>query len=159
MKTILFLFCFLALGCSHRVIDFTMISTKNFDVSKKHTKLNNRVTGKDMVPIIIFIPCGSPDIKEAIDKAIEKTPGCVALADGVLYEKFWYIPYIYGQSWYEIEGTPVMIEENEEKWEREPVLKQKGKTETSENVKEIEDGEKKFTIIKKDGHVSIIQKE
>ena len=58
-----------------------------------------------MLLIIIFVPTGTPSLKEAIDKAIEKVPGGVALVDGVVYHKWFYIPYIYGEFKYTIEGT------------------------------------------------------
>ena len=61
-----------------------------------------------MVHWIIIIPTGTVNIKEAIDRAIESTPGCVALLDGVIYTKFWWIPYIYGQQSATIEGTPLI---------------------------------------------------
>ena len=38
-----------------------------------------------MVHWIIFIPTGTVNIKEALDKAIESTPG-VALLDGVILQ-------------------------------------------------------------------------
>jgi hypothetical protein len=47
-------------------------------------------------------------MKEAIDQAIESKPGAVALVDGVVYQKIWYIPYIYGQSGFTVEGTPLI---------------------------------------------------
>lgn len=97
-------------GCSQRVLDFTLISTKNVDMSKasSFTRGNARVKGVDMVHLIIIFPTGSVSIKEAVDKAIEQTPGCVALLDGVIYSKFWWIPYIYGQSSATVEGTPLI---------------------------------------------------
>ena len=67
-----------------------------------------RVNGEDMVHWIIIIPTGTVSIKEAVDRAIESTPGCVALLDGVIYTKFWWIPYIYGQQSASIEGTPLI---------------------------------------------------
>jgi len=97
-------------SCSHRVLDFTLISTKNVDLSKAafFEKGKQRVNGEDKVHIIIFIPTGSVSIKEAVDKAIETTPGCVALLDGVIYTKFFWIPYIYGQTSATVEGTPLI---------------------------------------------------
>ena len=97
-------------GCTSRLTDFTIISTKNVDMSDSgnFTKGTERVEGIDKRHVIVFIPTGSPDLKEAIDDAIEKTPNCVALLDGVVYSKFWYIPYIYGQFWYQVEGTPLI---------------------------------------------------
>ena len=97
-------------SCSHRVLDFTLISSKNVDLSKGATfeRGKSRVEGKDMIHVIIFIPMGTVHIKEALDKAIESTPGCVALLDGVIYTKFWWIPYIYGKQIATIEGTPLI---------------------------------------------------
>ena len=97
-------------NCTRRLVDFTIISTKNIDLSKGATFVRgkNRVEGKDMVHWIIFIPTGKPNIKEAVDKAIESTPGCIALLDGVLYSTFWWIPYIYGQQYFLVEGTPLI---------------------------------------------------
>ena len=97
-------------SCSHRVLDFTLISSKNVDLSKgaSFERGKSRVEGEDMVHWIICIPTGTVSIKEALDKAIESTPGCVALLDGVIYTKFWWIPYIYGQQRATIEGTPLI---------------------------------------------------
>lgn len=97
-------------SCSHRVLDFTLISSKNVDLSKgaSFERGKSRVEGKDMVHWIIFIPTGTVNIKEALDKAIESTPGCVALLDGVIYTKYWWIPFIYGQQSATIEGTPLI---------------------------------------------------
>jgi hypothetical protein len=97
-------------SCSHRVLDFTLISTKNVDLSKAtfFEKGKQRVNGEDKVHIIIVIPTGSVSIKEAVDRAIETTPGCVALLDGVIYTKFFWIPYIYGQASATVEGTPLI---------------------------------------------------
>lgn len=94
-------------SCSQRLLDFTLISTKNVNLKETHESSNFRVKGKDVRHTVLFIPFGTPDIKEAIDDAIEQTPGCVALENGVLKYKWWSI-LLYGQSRYIIEGTPVM---------------------------------------------------
>lgn len=103
---------FIFSGCSSRLVDFTIISTKNIDMAKSSSfkKGKSRIEGEDKVHIIIFIPTGQADIKECIDNAIEKVPGCVALLDGVLYSKSWWIPYIYGQAKFVVEGTPLIDE-------------------------------------------------
>ena len=77
---------FLTMGCSQRITDFTIISTKNIDLSRgaEFTKGSQRVEGEDTKHIIILFPTGIPSTKEAIDRAIEGTPGAVALLDGVL---------------------------------------------------------------------------
>ena len=97
-------------GCTTRLIDFTMISTKNMDLSRAATfrRGPTRAEGIDSCSIIIFIPTGTPNIKEAIDRAIETVPGAVALVDGVVSYKSWYIPYIFGKAMYIVEGTPLI---------------------------------------------------
>jgi len=97
-------------GCTTRLVDFTMISTKNVDLTKgaSFRRAQSRVEGIDKVSIIIIIPTGTPNMKEAIDRAIESVPGAVALMDGVVTQKLWYIPYIYGESMFIVEGTPLV---------------------------------------------------
>lgn len=97
-------------GCATRLVDFTMISTKNIDLTRgaNFTRGRERVEGIDEVSIIIFIPTGTPSIKEAVDRTIESVPGAVALVDGVVTQKAWYIPYIFGKSSFVVEGTPLI---------------------------------------------------
>ncbi len=80
-------------ACNRRIVDFTIISTKNFDFSKAGTfkrSSGGKVTGEDKVHIILTIPLGNPDMKTAIDRAIESTHGAVALIDGVMYYRWQY---------------------------------------------------------------------
>lgn len=97
-------------GCTHRLIDFTLISSKNVDLARgaSFVRGKDRVQGTDKVHIVLFFPTGSYNLKEAVDRAIESTPGAIALLDGVVYTKFWYVPLIYGQSMAIVEGTPLI---------------------------------------------------
>lgn len=97
-------------GCTMRLVDFTIISTKNVDLARAGTfeRGKSRVEGKDEIVIIIFVPTGVPNVKEAIDRAIESVPGAVALVDGVITYKYFYIPYLFGQQTYVVEGTPLI---------------------------------------------------
>lgn len=112
MKKCLFLFLIVPFltGCSHRIMDFTIVSTKNVELSKFSTyqRGKTRVEGIDKKPIIIIIPTGYPSGEEAIDNAIESVPGAVALLDGVLTYSYFYIPYIYGEYVFAVEGTPLI---------------------------------------------------
>lgn len=90
-------------GCSMRITDFTVISTKNVNIPAKQQA--SRVTGNDCV-IVFLIPFGIPNLKTAIDKAIESAgPGYDALIDGVAYidNK----SFLFGQECYRVEGTPI----------------------------------------------------
>lgn len=103
------------MGCSYRIGDFTMVSTKNMDLSRgaDFKRSVTRVKGEDSVPIILGFPIGLPDMKTAIDHAIESTTGAVSLTDAVVKQTtFSFI--IFGKISYEVEGTP-LIDPNIEK--------------------------------------------
>tara|TARA_Y100000780_G_C13377801_1_gene299185 strand:- start:48 stop:413 length:366 start_codon:yes stop_codon:yes gene_type:complete len=93
-------------GCSHRIADLTYVSTKNITQEELATATsdNERVTGEDSSHIIIFIPTGNPSAEEALDRAIEKRKGGVALKNATLHSSWFYIPYIYGKSTITVEG-------------------------------------------------------
>jgi len=78
--------CFIITSC--RVTDFTVLSTKNVDI--KANKETPRVKGWGF------------NIKDAIDKAIEKSPGSDALIDGVINRAF---------IGFTVKGTPVKTSE------------------------------------------------
>ncbi|MDI1291474.1 MAG: hypothetical protein PSV18_01865 [Methylobacter sp.] len=109
-KTLVILAMLLSTGCSQRIADFTIMSSKNIDLSRgaDFKRSPTRVKGEDKKSIIILFPTGRPDVKQAMDNAIESVPGAVALMDGVATSHIWYIPYIYGEASIEIEGTPLI---------------------------------------------------
>ena len=84
-------------GCASRLTDFTVISTKNVQVSQAKGK---RVTGRDCA---VF---ATPNMKEAIDSAVEKAnktgQDYDALVDGVVYLRSWLLFQCI-----EVEGTPI----------------------------------------------------
>lgn len=97
-------------GCTQRLVDFTIMSSKNMDLTRgaEFQRGGSRVVGEDSKPIILIIPTGTPNIKEAMDRAIESQPGAVAILDGVVTHTFWWIPYIYGTNTIKVEGTPLI---------------------------------------------------
>jgi hypothetical protein len=100
----------LCIGCTQRLGDFTLISTKNVDLSDASidVKKGRRVTGEDCRFIALFIPLGEPSIKEAVDDALEKGNGNL-LVDQVTFVRSWYVPLIVGESCYVAEGTAVHV--------------------------------------------------
>jgi len=94
-------------GCSNRLVDFTIISTKNVALRFEDTGMGPRVEGKDEVWWILSIPLGVPNLEEAIDDAIETAgPQYDALIDGVLYSyAYWFV--LTGVNGYRVEGTPI----------------------------------------------------
>lgn len=87
-------------GCTLRLVDFTVISTKNVQVPKAKSQ---RVDGKDCN----LVPFSMPNMKEAVDRAIESAGGDYdALVDGVVYaQNIWLV--IGTWTCYTIEGTPI----------------------------------------------------
>jgi hypothetical protein len=97
--------CLLNSGCTHRLMDFTYISSKNFELNGDR---GPRVTGSDCSHIVLFFPTGFPSVREAVDRAIESAgPQYNALEDGVVASFTFYIPLIYGKYCYDVEGTAV----------------------------------------------------
>ena len=92
---------FLLQGCVTRLGDFTVLSTKNVDVSK--LKPGDRFAGEDCVTSVLLFPLGSVDWKNAMDQALERGKGDV-MVDIVLTQTSWSILLV-GQQCTVIEGT------------------------------------------------------
>jgi len=105
------IFIFLLSGCVSRVLDFTVVSSKNVELKIKDTAKGSRVTGKDHSLWILFIPTGSANLKEAVDRAIESAgPGYDALIDGVIYSEFYFF-LLASKVGYKVVGTPIKTRE------------------------------------------------
>lgn len=97
-------------GCVVRQGDFTVLSDKlidaqDFDLSNAHK--TKHVEGKDVSHIIVFFPTkGAGSLEDAISDALAKGEGDV-LTDATVYSYYWYIPYIYGQQGWRVEGDVV----------------------------------------------------
>lgn len=100
------------MNCKTRMMDFTVISTKNVDLSKmaSYKRGNQRVEGKDTAKIILaLIPIKlEANLKEAIDQAVQSVPGAVSLVDGVIYHYNLPTWPFYFENGYIIEGTPLI---------------------------------------------------
>ena len=112
MKKISLLVCaaLLLTSCSQDLFNFTIVSTKNIEFEKlgSFKKGSNKVKGEDVAHIIILIPTKRVKIDQAISNTMDGIPGCVALLDGTVVSKFWFIPYIYGQAKIIVEATPLI---------------------------------------------------
>lgn len=95
----------LATGCSVRMADMTVASTKNYNLNSNQFVKGERVTGEDKVPVVLF-PLGVPNFKTAVDRAIEKNRCAVALSDVVITQLNQ--AFIVGQIGYRVEGTQVI---------------------------------------------------
>jgi len=104
---------FLLAGCSVRVADLTLISTKNIDLNEARfdARKGRRTKGEDCVFAPLgLIPLGVPNLEEAVDDALEKGNGNIMI-DEVTYRKEAYF-IIASVSCIEVEGTVLKISEN-----------------------------------------------
>jgi hypothetical protein len=88
-------------GCSQRIGDFTVISSKNVDIGGKY-KMTERQTGSDSRPDVLLIPIGIPDLKQAVDNCIEAGKGDL-LTNAVIDFSQW-TAIVYGKRTYTVTG-------------------------------------------------------
>lgn len=97
-------------GCSHRVADLTLVSTKNVDLNATQLDARNgtRITGEDCaIALLGLLPLGVPNLQGAVDDALEKGGGNI-MVDEVTYAKGYYF-ILFSQSCIEVEGTVLKI--------------------------------------------------
>lgn len=97
----------IASGCTTRLADFTMISTRNVELDRVDLDSLPRtrgVSGEDSRFIFLFIPFGSPHLEEAIDDALEKGGGDV-MTDAVMSSTIWW--FLIGQNTLRVKGTVI----------------------------------------------------
>ena len=92
-------------GCSARVADLTVASTKNYNLNSNKFVKGTRVKAEDSAPVVFF-PLGIPNVKTAIDRAIEKNRCSVALSD-VVVTQFNY-SFLFGKFGFIVEGNEVL---------------------------------------------------
>lgn len=92
----------LAYGCSQRVGDFTLISTKNAEIGGKYKRLPDRYKGEDAKGMFIGIPLGIPNLKTAVDNCIEAGKGEL-LSNAVVESSFWTV-IIWGEEKFTVTG-------------------------------------------------------
>jgi|SRR5215469_18176787 len=91
-------------SCSTRVADFTLLSTKNIGTLSQQ---GERVQGEDCVYYLLaMIPLGNlqPNLKTAIDSALQNSKGNV-LIDGVVSEEVFIFPFVWSHDCVHVEGT------------------------------------------------------
>ncbi|MBQ9236252.1 MAG: hypothetical protein IJ184_07320 [Alphaproteobacteria bacterium] len=116
MKNILTLFTVFALSaCSVSHGNFTVLSNrlvdvKNFDVDTDK-KMNN-VTGRDISHIIVFVPTkANPNLNDALNDVFRNSDADL-MTDVEVTSWRWYIPYIYGQAGWTVQGDALKTRKN-----------------------------------------------
>ncbi|MNQ88335.1 hypothetical protein D3C85_1035920 [compost metagenome] len=95
----------LASGCTVRVADMTVASTKNYNINSSKFVKGARVTGEDNYPVIIF-PTGIPNMKTAMDHAIQKDECAVGLTDVVMSQLNH--SFLFGMIGFRVEGDLII---------------------------------------------------
>jgi len=96
------LICVSLTGCTVRVADLTLVSTKNVNINDGELVKGKRVVVEDKYPVII-IPFGIPSVKTAADKAIEQDNCAVGLTDVVVTQLNH--AFIIGETGVRVEGN------------------------------------------------------
>ncbi|HEX4501882.1 MAG TPA: hypothetical protein VH187_12130 [Scandinavium sp.] len=89
-------------GCTVRVADLTVASSKNYNLNSTKFVKGKRVTAEDSYPVILF-PTGIPNVKTAIDRAIEQNRCAVGLTDMVVSQLNH--AFIFGKIGVRVEGN------------------------------------------------------
>lgn len=92
-------------GCSQRVADLTVASTKNYNINGGQFVTGNRVTGEDTSAVVI-LPLRLPNVKEAADRAIEQNRCAVGLSDVVV--EYYVYAFLFGVQGITVEGNLVL---------------------------------------------------
>ena len=105
IKIILSCAALLLSGCTVRVADLTVASTKNYNLNSGKFIKGERVKAEDSYPVIIF-PTGIPNVKTAADRAIEKNKCAVGLTDVVVNQLNH--AFLFGKIGLEVEGDLII---------------------------------------------------
>jgi hypothetical protein len=89
-------------GCSQRIGDFTLISTKNVDIGGKYKQVEGRFSGDDSRGVFLGIPLGTPNLKTAVDNCIQAGKGDL-ITNAVLDGSYWSV-IIWGEQKYTVTG-------------------------------------------------------
>ena len=107
-------FCAIMSGCRYTEVTDGVISTRGIEFGSPdktyRIDYSRRICGYDRRHIVFVIPLGGPpSLDEAVDAALDKVQGqfAVGLASAQVRSRWFYIPYVYGQSWYSAEGYPI----------------------------------------------------
>lgn len=92
-------------GCTMRVADLTVASTKNFNMNSTALETGRRVEGSDTIPVVL-VPLGQPNVKEAIDRAVETERCAVGLSNVVINQEAF--AFFFGYVKYNVEGNLIL---------------------------------------------------
>jgi hypothetical protein len=92
-------------GCVQHIGNFSALATGTYvpeNINEQHLAGKN-IEGDSCKSIILFFPTGYPKADEAVSEALSKNRGDF-MQNARLYSKHWYIPLIFGQTCFHVEG-------------------------------------------------------
>jgi len=98
------LLAFLAVGCSTRMGDLTVVSNRNARLDAldfDSLPVERRVEGRSSSFVLLFIPLGAPSFEEAIDDALERGQGDL-MTDVTIHSTSWW--FLVGQNGIRVQG-------------------------------------------------------
>lgn len=105
---VLVLITIFSTGCTQRIADLTLVSTKNIDMKEVHVdpRKGSRQKGEDCrIALLGLIPLGLPSLKEAVDQALEKGNGNIMIDQVTERKATWFV--LATQFCFVVEGTVV----------------------------------------------------
>ncbi len=116
MKTALIALSLLLLpSCVVSHGNFTVLSNKIIDTKSFHVDTNKKMknaTGKDVAHIVFVVPTkANPNLNDALNDVFRNTDSDL-MTDVEIKEWFWYVPYIYGQYGWSVQGDALKTRGN-----------------------------------------------
>lgn len=102
---LLFFLIFIEAGCAtYKVGHFSVLSTKDVDMSHNSQKIGDGVLGQNIKTVWILIGWGLPKVDEAINDALHKTGDGDYMTNVDVEYKAFFIPPIYYRLSYQVKG-------------------------------------------------------
>jgi len=104
----MYLLCFSTLmlisGCSTRLADLSIISSRNVEMSPDYELVERNVKSSDMVTVVLGVSFGGANIEEAVEKAMDKVGGGDYMTNVIIYDTSYSILGLYGRHGITVKG-------------------------------------------------------
>ncbi|MDA9556616.1 hypothetical protein N9R79_03815 [Vibrio sp.] len=89
-------------GCSNRIAEYSVVSTRNIDMKNENYLEGQRVVASDSSPVLLY-PVGLPSIQEATNRAIDSDQCAVGLTNVTIDKEQFF--FVFGYNAYHVEGN------------------------------------------------------
>lgn len=90
-------------GCSSKIGEFTIISTRNVSLDNPPVLIERSVSGSSMSTMLLGFKLFTPDLREAVNDALDDYEADF-LTNVVIYERDWTILWLFGREGYVVKG-------------------------------------------------------